>query len=1733
MYGIFDIDIGLGDSTQKTKAFNHLTRAGLQHVLKGKPERTQTVITPNANNKIFTNVLNYMFIVLGNKDEPSPIKNEDIYALTFDNLPANIKWVQRGSEEATANYALGEMETIYIKGIGIGHKDIGGDPANNFIFSYANMEVIISNVNAYDGTSKKAPYWRFAADYNFYEKSVSLPALKFNIGGTNYKFVESKEYETITGFMSSFTNALGFSNWTGPNITSMTSGKPAFYWCVCGKAGAQAESFDEQIVEDPITRELTRVFKVVYNNTRPFDIDITGFFYIWGTQYFNYRSEIDNYIRVPAGKKLELTFALDIAGGATPTVDNKYITYNTPPTFSGYSANSLKTHTNFAKIHYVQYEGTSKEKKNSYTDMYASASNWFNDELTKVYLEYTDGTFSAPGYILGTKVPPSYVFAAPSVATSDGWVLQNNKLMFALTAPTGVTKVQFGSKNNQWVTFDVTGGTINYFDLPLRCLYEGEMFIRWSNGTTTGLITYYNTRTTNTTEMVCFEPVTITGQNAGYHIVGLPSRQVVPYPWQTTTDANLNTWYDNTKQVNTNELYAPITLGNFSSAIGARLPSERKWFNPVTKTLDAVPNFVMVRASVPAGSYNGYPDSGKRNPTQTTTIVPVTFNGTPRVSELTRVKNPTVAAPNKIKLTTLTGTRKVEIYNTDDNSVIKTLDVNPGSDYVIEITEPLYNHIFYGVRYRDSNNINQSLGLEYLFKGVQLAKPDDVAVINYDISAKTLTFNTPARAKRATITRWGFELYSFETTPNGETVLATSEAFDTTGNYILTLFNDEGVPGNPYYIFGQQPDDQPVKPGTTGPYHFNDWSYSSNDYSSNGFNLPFMKIELFEADAYKIKLDGKLARVVKKVYNPSNLLMEVLFEAEGVMARWRTGYIETNTQPGVGSSTSDINIIMGGNGYSIIEVWNEWDLYSKLGIDTYGIYGYGKFTPKYGKNTSWYQFSEIQTGYVRNSLKLLLRRNSAGRLPFEFDTTLTAKTPYAQVYLHTNEILGSPNFVSNVNSQYYKHTSYTAYINGVEATWEPTYAENGTTITKLKAVTPECTMVYDTSNKSIGWTIEGLDKSHIGEEGWADKSYTFELYNGNKSTWSYFLSISPDSNYINADVTSAVRYAGTYYNEQIYTKFYPYMNLLSFEEATGIQIEKAPYDYYGDHSGNANARWAEAYFETDISKMMDNTSVVINGKLATIATKEVTLPFKPSPQGIISTTQYEKPSRPGFNDVRIASQEQFTFTAYVFTIDNIVISNEKHPNVLSIISDTRTNTTDLINFVFVRNKILQPVFPIGWYSNTANVRPNNAINQYGNYYYNYTTAALYPDYPKIMKDMSSNGNWDLDVNFVLKPELSSLYMIRQAIQKGVPQGLVDIPENNTYSSVFKINGESFNLVIDEAWKTYLQEETPAAPYAGNIFKLVNLDNDKEISFDANTVVTYVGFTSGQELNINIARFDLDARQDLVETILAYYEDMRGSPVSIATETNASGMIFGYNKSTFWNYLAHTLPTGLQGLKLSITTKIPTETVRDENFVVPDRRETLISRFNTSFKAEYNISLGNSYFTPLFNPEAPNFNIISEHVKVSCNDVLFDTFEVDAENNFIFKFTDLNVAVKFTVENKLVLWDTLTNAPLARDELLIFSFRTTGLSMLNNSSPLVLNTGDPNEVDAPLYNAYWSTLSFYNDINGTERIQTMYLLIGNKPREEVPIDPRIGKSPFPEFSETSYTYCELKQMEMPS
>lgn len=1733
MYGVFDIKIGVGDTEIPAVAFNHLTRAGMQYVLKGKPERIQSIIVPTTKNKIFTKTLNYMFFIVSKeKNSPDPIPDNEVYNLTFDNLPENIIWIDYGTTQKSLNMPLGETETVYIKGVGIGHKDIGGDEANNFIFSYANTDITVSN-KRYDGASNGYKFWNFNANYTFTSYTNTQPAINVTLGDKTYVFKQSNITESIYGYTSDFTNYLGFSNWTGPNLSSMHSAKPAFYWWVCGRPGAAPEKFEELIVEDPITREMSRVFKVSYYNQRPFDIDITGFFYESGTRSFNYRSEIDNYIRVPAGKRLELTFAVDIAGGQLPPVNNRYFSFNTPPTTQGYVADGLMSHTYRIKVHAVQYEGTAKEKKLSYDDAY-SLSNWFNDELTKVYYELNDGTFTAPTYVLGNKTPTSYSLAAPSIPTTDGWVINNAKFQFAITAPTGVTRVQFTTRDNVWETYTVTPGTTNYIDLPLRFLYENEMFIRWGNASTTGLITYYVCRLVNTTELIAIEPTlsSKTGQNIG--VLAYPSRKALNLPWKYSDERQL-VWNTLPLTAYTSAPYGPL---NYSWSVGAKaikIDDTVKWFNPVTRTLDAVPAFLQQHTSNYISTDNGwfdvYPDLGQPRAVQSTSTAVVPFNGTPRISDLVRVIGPTEAKPNSFKLYTLSGTRKVEIYNTDNNAIIKTLDVVPGTEYIVNILEPLYNHIYYGIRYLDGNGVNQSLGMEYLFKGIELAKPDDIRDLFYDIETKTLTFVTPARAKRATITRWGFELFSFECVENGETVLYTSEPLDTTGNYILTCYNANGLPNNVYYVFGEQPNDQPVLPDTTGHYSFSDWSPSSSDYSTSGA-FPFMQLDHITDGFYNLEIDNLPARVIEVKKNPAGLPTHYLFEAGGTFLYYYTGYSEYDEDPArLPSGTSSVSGLSGGNGYIIVDVWHEWKLYATTGIDKLGIYQYGKWVPKYGKNTSWYQFSEINTGYVKNSARILLKNhnNSQTRRPYAFDSTLTAKTPYVNVFLQTHDIVGSYNFNSIPSNRSVRYIAYDTYINGVKATWDPTFAEDGDTVTKLRAVTDDVVFVFDTTDRSAGWVLEGFDSSLIGHADYKDVSYTFEIVSNSKYNWSNYLSTYVSSSGISNSKESATRGWQGYYFEQAFTRVYPYMELSTFEQATGQKLETQNYFI---PNGSGNYSWSEAYLSGNIAGMLNNTTVLINGKVATITPKEVTLTYIPGSNDLISSQQYEDPVvTHGNNKVLVASEGVFTYTAHEFSIDGITISNDKHPKVLSIISMDKTYAQ--VDIVFVRNRILQPTYSIDYYTKTENVRVNDSIHQYSPYWYNYVAARLTPKSPKILKFPGDNGAWQYPDVAMFKPELSSIYIVKAAVLYGIKNNNFTVPEDATFVDLFKINGENFNLVLDSDWLTDFTAESRLKPWLTTAFKLTNANNTKEILFTELDEVTYTGFGEGKTLKLEISKFSTNANDELLSMISGLYDEITDSPVSRFINQSAYQNVFGYNASTFWNYVPHVIPSGKQGLKITLNTSLLSSTNAVENFTVPDRTEEVIERFNTTFNNESNLGLNSAYLYKSIDLETMDMNGFLENITFTCNDVLCDGISLDQDNGAItLTFTSLDVQLVFVNRGMYIEYISTGNA-LDAEELFVFKAITKGLDINNTLSPFVFTGEDFNDNDTPLYNAYFSNIGFYNDVNGNERYQTMYLLFGKKPYVEIEIDPRIGNSPYPEFGINSYTYSEIQQMEIPS
>ena len=1722
--------------------FNHLTRAGLQYLLKGEPKPVQTVLGPQAVGTDFNNRLNFMFFHVRPIDNSRTIAEEDIYDIQFPDLTdPNVRYTTIGLSSLTPLYSFTGNDDIIIDGIGIGYHDIGGNGENDFIFSYTHLDVD-------RGTIRKNNYgerfgWQISSKYYLNQGNTSiLPNVKVNINNKDYEFRSSK-YTSVGYFQNQRTQSGGlFFDPAAKEFTidNAVNALTTFAWSVAGKPIVPASSFEELVIQNEKSRKVSRVFRVKYKNNRPYPIHITGFKLSIGALAFTFRSIVGNYVEVGAGKTISLDLSAEMFVGALPPSNTSQLSsknmamvdidYNYLNVHDGMLSNSIGT----------TYEGTAKEKITIKGDVYNSTIKGLatSDTLTKYVMQYLDGSLTAPIYMLSETNPSSYAFAKPQITSADGWTVNNDDVVFRITAPSDVSYIEFASVDGKWSRFPVTPNTINFIKLPCKFLYEQYMFIRWASLTATGLIIAHSDK--QLTGNICLPIEYVYGSSTNPTIIGYTAKTAGNLPIGTTTSA---TYVEGTTAltpivggVNSDyyALDAPIDLSSslWNTTFIGPIPNS-KWFDSINMKLVSVPKFDSVAALTKHDITK--PDSlvkTKYNitPVKTSEVVGHISDTHPKIKTSTLVKTPSIDKPNIITGYLSSHATRIELFNSVTNEVLATFSSKEGMRYTLTTTETMYTHIAYGLRYLDGLGQNISAGKEYYFYGVKLAAPEAPVGVYYDTDMQLLTFITPPRATRATIKRWGVELYSFECVVGGTTSLYSSEVFNTAGNYILTLYNSEGTASDITYIFGYKESDQAIKPTTTGPYSFNDWSYSASNYIT-GSDTPFMNPIWFEKGFYNITINDQPARVAGVIRNKNNVITNVFFEASGTIISWRTGYYSESPDYDHPNEYTSVNVVSGSGRIDIV-VWHEWELYSDVGIDKFGKISGSKYTPVYGKNYSYYQFSEISNGYIKNSLKLLIAKPNytSDRMPYEYDSTFIAKAPTAKMYIHSYELVGSVNFKTDPSQRAFRYSTYSAFINGKSATWEDTRNDDDAVI-KLRCYTDEAAFIYDTSKPNDGWVLEGYDAALVGHPDYVDLVYTLGFFWGYKYSHSSYLGTSLNSTGMDGNYNH-MRYNNDYYREQLTARIAPYMTLLSYEGDTGNSLVNQGYVYSNETSYNESARWSEIYMETDPVDMFTNSSVIIDGKLATVTSEEITIPYKPLLQGLISANQFERPVKNSSYNKTFTGVTPYTYTAYTLSTDSVEISNTDHPHVYKVKHHgyINVNDTSKIMMVIVRNKILQTSINLNnWYSKTNNVTAGNQLYSSNGYNYSYVTGAFYLNYPKIMKYLDSPKSTDAVASSVRMASVSSMYLLKTLITNLVDNDFFFEKVNVKYEGLIQINEEAFDISINQAFLDYTisLRELDWYAFTDYVFELTNTDNSKSIKVYNDTTTVYDGFPLATNIDLKITLFsgDFEANTLFIDALAALYYAKEYSPINVLL--NHSGLSqLGYNIANLWNYVPHQLPSGRVGDEIRLRTFIPSEGDYVDGFIPEDRTE-LVQPLTVSQRQQHKLLYLSYIYLAQHLKDGAELSTLLDNLSAGCNGVSADNIEVESTDGIVritFSFESLKLKVILNDnENGLRFIDSDTLLDKDVETQYIFKLVTKGLSMTSNESILELYTDTS---DKPASVLTYGNLIVFEEYNGTERYQSLYISYGSKPREIIPVDSRIGKSPFPEYGQYSTTYAEL-------
>lgn len=1744
IYGKYDLRITNTDGMdEQISVFNHITRAGLNYLLRGEPKPLQPTLTAAGLAKDFAGKLNFMFFHVRPADMSRTIPEEDIYDIEFPDITdPNVRYTFIGRNSLTPLYSFHGDDEIIIDGIGIGYYEVGGTGENNFVFSYTHIDNGVVRRDLYPGRFG----WQVACEYTINNGNNSLmPSAKFNIGGIDYEF-RPTIYKSVGYFQNTVTQSGGLFLDNGAkewSIDNAALNKTTFQWAINGKPCVPANSFEELTIQNEKTKKASRVFRVKYKNNKPFAVHVTGFKLSIGAFAFAYRAEVGKYIVLPAGKTITLNLSAEMFNGkvGTPTTSefgSKYMaTREIDPDYLHLEEDTV------SNIIATVYEGTSKEKvtvtpnRDGYTNYLNAIGN--NDTLTKFVFQYLDGSRSTPIYMIKDTNPSSYSFAKPQVTSADGWVVNGDDVCFRISAPSNVNFIEFASIDGVWERFAVTPNTVNFIKLSAKFLYEPHMYIRWASATATGLILVYEDRTFAGNVNVPIEFVY--GETANPHLVLYPSRTAGNSPIGYTTSATYveGTTPLTTAVIGSNPDYyaldAPYGFGWITSdaKFMGPLPNS-KWFDPINMKLVAIPRYDEVYP------YSRHDVTKSENPLvrEKYNITPVTSNEVsghladnhPKVKNLTLVKKPT-ETKKQVITGYLSGLAKgIELFNSVSNEVLASYTGKEGSPYTLEHTKPMYDHIPYGLRYLDELGQNISYGKEYYIYGIELAPPEPLEDVYYDADQQLLSFVTPERATRATIKRWGIELYSFECVKGGTSTLYSSEVFDTAGNYILTLYNSEGIAGESTYIFGYNENDVAIKPDTTGPYSFTDWNYSNSDYTSG--NLPFMDVRHFESGLYHIKINNKLARVAEIKRNEANLITQVIFEADGEMISWNTGYHPSSTSYDQFYDNYNITVLKA-NSWSVeVVLWHEWELYSTVGIDKFVKIGSNTFIPVYGKSNSYYQFSEVSTGYIRNSLKLLLRADSypTHRVPYALDSTFKINSPNANLYLHTNDILGSTRFIADRYQRNVNINNVQPYINNVPATWEPTYDDNYA-ITKLRMYNDEGAFVYDTAKPSDGWVLEGFNPELIGDPEYKDKVYVIDFFMSYKYTYTSYFGASSGST--GGNNLPNMRYVSDYYREQLTARVAPYMTLMTYEEDTGKSLESQPYYYSDEPRYNENARWSEIFLEINSSNLFNNSTAIIDGKVATITSSEVTLPFGVVANSLLSTTQLEKPRvNNNYSGMRV-KEGPHTYTAYTLTTDTCVISNTEHPYIFKVKQHGYTNVTDdtIVRLVIVRNKILQnPITLSNWYAKTSNVVVGQSLQSDNGYSYSYMTALFYLNYPKVMKYSDSPRTLDTPDDQIPLGPVNNLYLLNALVENIIWEGYVPEEVGFRHTNFITVNDEKFDLIINQEYIDYIDSirETDGPAYWGKVYELVNADNSKTIIGYTDVHVEYIGFDLGTSILI---KFSAEGNtneliSDLMSEFTSLYNNIDDTPMNELMEYSGIAML-GYNLASFWNYVPHQIPSGKTGVVIRLQTLIPEEGEYVEDFIPEDRSSMVQENSSSRTVAEYGLCLDSRYVKNNV-VEGVGLSSIFDNFSAECNGYLADTKAVeilDEVEVIALTFNELKLKVIVGLYQEVIFLDSETLNEKDTELQYILKLVTKGLSITNNDSLLMVNA-DGVDVLNPLYSM--GNVVVFDDYNGTERYQSIYICYGIKPRPVIAIDPRIGNSPFPEYGPHSFTYIRASE-----
>lgn len=338
---------------------------------------------------------------------------------------------------------------------------------------------------------------------------------------------------------------------------------------------------------------------------------------------------------------------------------------------------------------------------------------------------------------------------------------------------------------------------------------------------------------------------------------------------------------------------------------------------------------------------------------------------------------------------------KVRIKEVGGAEQVYEFPVTPYSQFSIDLSTTNMS-LAKSYKFSAIGELGESDGPNHIgFKSVDVAKITDAV---YNAVDATIIFTRPADyIKHVVLRRWGFEFYRLELT-TGQNILRLSTALDESGQWELIALDENGTESEPFYVFGEKPEDIPVKPENTTPELNASITDVNNLKTGNiGFYPNFKSVNVnkwWEDATWYATIDnvpvtieylGVVSRWPSDTNNYVPMLAFKLLNGEKGLA-FNLSPQSSNT-PGVWQALGGLNV----NNLTV-KLWHDWkqfDGYTES--DMYDAYN-AIDRRVYGVGNGYHQVTEVESGYVRRAIELKLdfSRNAigiSGACPINFDAS--------------------------------------------------------------------------------------------------------------------------------------------------------------------------------------------------------------------------------------------------------------------------------------------------------------------------------------------------------------------------------------------------------------------------------------------------------------------------------------------------------------------------------------------------------------------------------------------------------------------------------------------------------------------------------------------------------------------------------------------------------------------------